>query len=39
MFIHCKNKEIVERNKLVFVVAVPDFLSRDPLNVHLCFLK
>jgi len=39
MFIHCKNKEIVNLMKLAFVVAVPDFFSRDPLNIHLYFLK
>jgi len=39
MFIHCKNKEIAKIMKLAFVVAVPDFFSRDPLNIHLCFLK
>jgi len=25
--------------KIIFVVTVPDFFSRDPLQIHLDFLK
>jgi hypothetical protein len=25
--------------KIIFVVAAPDFFSRDPVDIHLDFLK
>jgi len=37
MFIHCKIIKILV--KIIFVVAAPDFSSRDPVDIHLDFSK